>query len=121
MLAADPATGEFRRFLVGPRGCEITGFTTTPDNRTAFVNIQHPGENPGEINDPDFPQRELELAGLRPERPAALGHRRDPPQGRRGDRYLNAARRGAQSNTITPRAFFPASRSANACGASSMR
>ena len=55
MLAADPATGEFRRFLVGPRGCEITGFTTTPDNRTAFVNIQHPGENPGEINDPDFP------------------------------------------------------------------
>ena len=56
LLAADPATGEFRRFLVGPRGCEITGFTTTPDNRTAFVNIQHPGENPGEINDPDKPR-----------------------------------------------------------------
>ena len=55
VLAADPATGELRRFLVGPKGCEITGFTTTPDNRTAFVNIQHPGENPGEINDPDFP------------------------------------------------------------------
>ncbi len=56
LLAADPASGEFRRFLVGPRGCEITGFTTTPDNRTAFVNIQHPGENPGEINDPDKPR-----------------------------------------------------------------
>jgi secreted PhoX family phosphatase len=55
MLAADPATGEFRRFLVGPKGCEVTGFTTTPDGRTGFVNIQHPGENPGEINDPDFP------------------------------------------------------------------
>jgi secreted PhoX family phosphatase len=55
VLAADPATGELRRFLVGPKGCEITGFTTTPDNRTAFVNIQHPGENPGEINDSDFP------------------------------------------------------------------
>ncbi len=56
MLAADPATGEFRRFLVGPRGCEITGFTTTPDGRTGFVNVQHPGENPGEINDPDKPR-----------------------------------------------------------------
>jgi uncharacterized protein len=56
MLAADPATGEFRRFLVGPKGCEVTGFTTTPDGRTGFVNIQHPGENPGEINDPDDPR-----------------------------------------------------------------
>jgi uncharacterized protein len=44
MLAADPATGEIRRFLVGPRGCEITGITTTPDQTTMFVNVQHPGE-----------------------------------------------------------------------------
>ncbi|MGW1996501.1 PhoX family protein [Embleya sp. NPDC001921] len=44
MLAADPATGEVRRFLTGPRGCEITGITFTPDHRTMFVNIQHPGE-----------------------------------------------------------------------------
>ncbi|MDK1474228.1 PhoX family phosphatase [Streptomyces sp. 549] len=44
MLAADPATGEIRRFLVGPRGCEITGVVTTPDQRTMFVNVQHPGE-----------------------------------------------------------------------------
>ncbi len=55
MLAADPVSGEFKRFLVGPRGCEITGFTMTPDGRTAFVNIQHPGENPGELNDPARP------------------------------------------------------------------
>ncbi len=55
MLAADPATATFRRFLVGPRGCEITGFTMTPDGRTGFVNIQHPGENPGELNDPAKP------------------------------------------------------------------
>ncbi|MFP3990952.1 PhoX family phosphatase [Streptomyces sp. E11-3] len=45
MLAADPRTGEIRRFLVGPRGCEITGVVTTPDQRTMFVNIQHPGES----------------------------------------------------------------------------
>jgi secreted PhoX family phosphatase len=45
MLAANPATGEVRRFLTGPRGCEITGVTMTPDQRTMFVNIQHPGES----------------------------------------------------------------------------
>jgi secreted PhoX family phosphatase len=45
MLAADPATGEIRRFLVGPRGAEVTGVHTTPDGTTMFVNIQHPGES----------------------------------------------------------------------------
>ncbi|REE97729.1 PhoX family protein [Thermomonospora umbrina] len=44
MLAADTRTGEIRRFLVGPRGCEVTGFAMAPDQRTLFVNIQHPGE-----------------------------------------------------------------------------
>jgi len=34
-----------RRFLVGPKGSEITGVTETPDGRALFVNIQHPGEN----------------------------------------------------------------------------
>ena len=55
-LAVDPATGVFRRFLTGPRGCEITGFHVTPDNRTAFVNIQHPGETPGDRSNPDNPR-----------------------------------------------------------------
>jgi secreted PhoX family phosphatase len=44
MLVADPESGEIRRFLVGPDGCEVTGITWTPDRRTMFVNIQHPGE-----------------------------------------------------------------------------
>jgi secreted PhoX family phosphatase len=39
-----PATGEIRRFLTGPVGCEITGATFTPDGRTMFINVQHPGE-----------------------------------------------------------------------------
>jgi hypothetical protein len=43
MLAADPRTGEIRRFLTGPKGQEITGVITTPDGRTMFVNVQHPG------------------------------------------------------------------------------
>jgi secreted PhoX family phosphatase len=55
MLAADPATGEVRRFLTGPRGCEITGVVTTPDGRTMFVNVQHPGETASERSDPAKP------------------------------------------------------------------
>jgi secreted PhoX family phosphatase len=43
MLAADPTTGAIRRFLTGPMGQEITGVVTTPDRRTMFINVQHPG------------------------------------------------------------------------------
>jgi len=57
MLAADVRTGEIRRFLTGPAGCEITGVTTTPDLRTMFVNIQHPGESPSERSDPADPMK----------------------------------------------------------------
>ncbi len=48
MLAADPVSGEIRRFLAGPGGCEVTGITMTPDMRSVFVNIQHPGEGGGD-------------------------------------------------------------------------
>lgn len=57
MLAADPRTGEIRRFLVGPVGCEVTGATATPDGRTMFISIQHPGESPSERSDPANPDR----------------------------------------------------------------
>src|SRR5262245_51876135 len=62
MLCADPGTGEVRRFLQGPKGCEITGVFTTPDERTMFVGIQHPGETPDlpsgadSRNDPENPK-----------------------------------------------------------------
>ncbi|MYN11728.1 DUF839 domain-containing protein [Pusillimonas sp. TS35] len=52
MLCADPASKEIRRFLVGPKACEVTGITFTPDSRTMFVNVQHPGED-GNSNWPD--------------------------------------------------------------------
>jgi uncharacterized protein len=57
MLCADPVSRETRRFLVGPRGCEITGVMVTPDERTMFVGIQHPGEAPSGENDPANPKR----------------------------------------------------------------
>jgi uncharacterized protein len=52
MLVADPDSGELKRFLTGPRGCEITGVITTPDQTTMFVNVQHPGESTAAWNDP---------------------------------------------------------------------
>jgi secreted PhoX family phosphatase len=50
-----PAADTLKRFLVGPVDCEITGCTETPDGRTLFVNIQHPGEvlaTPSDVTDP---------------------------------------------------------------------
>lgn len=55
MLCADPATGRIRRFLTGPKGCEITGITMTPDGASMFINIQHPGETASERSDPAQP------------------------------------------------------------------
>jgi secreted PhoX family phosphatase len=57
MLCSDPATRETRRFLVGPNVCEITGVFVTPDERSMFVGIQHPGEAPSGNNDPANPTR----------------------------------------------------------------
>ena len=57
MLACDPSSGEIRRFLTGPVNCEITGATMTPDGKTLFINIQHPGETPAEVSDPSQPTR----------------------------------------------------------------
>jgi len=45
MLVGDTETGAIERFLVGPKECEVTGITWSADRRTAFVGIQHPGED----------------------------------------------------------------------------
>ena len=44
MACADPVTRQVKRFLTGPRKCEVTGITNSPDGRVMFVGIQHPGE-----------------------------------------------------------------------------
>jgi len=77
MLACDPASGEVQRFLTGPVGCEITGIALTPDGRTMFVNIQHPGEPltprednlevPNLNNDPADPRRYSNWPDFRPD------------------------------------------------------
>lgn len=67
MLACDPASGEVRRFLVGPVNCEISGAAWTPDGRTMFVNIQHPGEATRGRNDPADPRRYSNWPDFRPD------------------------------------------------------
>ena len=49
-----PTPTTLARFLVGPKGCEITGWCETPDGRAVFINIQHPGESTkmADVNDP---------------------------------------------------------------------
>ncbi len=37
---------QLKRFFVGPNGCEVTGFAISPDYKSLFVNIQHPGNWP---------------------------------------------------------------------------
>ncbi|WP_020207830.1 PhoX family protein [Gilvimarinus chinensis] len=43
LLCADPVTREVKRFMTGPVGAEITGLTGTPDGKTLWFNVQHPG------------------------------------------------------------------------------
>jgi uncharacterized protein len=45
-----PTADTLKRFLVGPSGAEITGATETPDGKTMFINIQHPGEGTAQAN-----------------------------------------------------------------------
>ena len=53
MLVADTLTGELKRLFVGVTGDEVTGVAVTPNRKTMFVNLQHPGNgDPGVTNFP---------------------------------------------------------------------
>ena len=45
-----------KRFFVGPEGCEVTGITMTPDFKTLFINIQHPGNAWGAVKGGSTPR-----------------------------------------------------------------
>jgi len=81
MLAMDRRSGEVRRFLTGPVNCEVTGATLTPDLRTMFINIQHPGETPSDRSDPADPGRYSRwpdyLPGGRPRSATVVIRRKD--------------------------------------------
>lgn len=45
LMGAKVTDENLRRFLTGPKDCEITGVTMTPDYKAIFINVQHPGED----------------------------------------------------------------------------
>lgn len=72
-IGAALGDAKLRRFLVGPKGAEITGLTETADGKTIFVNIQHPGEltpalgaNPSFSLQSQWPSNKGYGAGTRP-------------------------------------------------------
>jgi secreted PhoX family phosphatase len=52
-VGATLGEARLRRFLIGPKGSEITGVTEAPGGRALFVNIQHPGEDSKSVSAPD--------------------------------------------------------------------
>ena len=71
-----------RLFFQGPRGCELSGVCLTPDDRTLFVSVQHPGEEEGS----DFEQPSTRWPDFRPDLPPRPGvvlieHRNRAPIG----------------------------------------
>ena len=52
IVGAQVTDENLRRFLTGPKECEITGVTTTPDHKAIFINVQHPGEDSASFDAP---------------------------------------------------------------------
>lgn len=73
LKGADATAATVRRFLVGPKDCEITGLAMTPDRKTLFVNVQHPGEN-GSLATPTsaWPASQTDAASTRRPRSATV-------------------------------------------------
>jgi len=49
-MGKKPTATTLKRFYVGPFDCEVTGLCETPDGKTLFINIQHPGEDTAAAN-----------------------------------------------------------------------
>jgi len=54
MVVADASNAMIKRIFTGVPGCEITGITVTPDRRTMFINVQHPGNGDPDVS--NFPK-----------------------------------------------------------------
>lgn len=52
IVGAKMTDDNLRRFLTGPKECEITGVTMTPDYKAIFINVQHPGEDSKSFDKP---------------------------------------------------------------------
>jgi len=70
---ANGRRGTPRQFMSGPVGAEIAGCEFTPDNRTLFLSVQHPGET-GTL---DKPTSHWPDGGKLPPRAAVIAVRRE--------------------------------------------
>lgn len=80
LLSCHPAGGEPHRFLSGPVNSALAGISWTPDGRTMFVNVQHPGQGPGRRSDPGTPRKFSNWPDFKPDgrpRSATLAIRRN--------------------------------------------
>jgi len=51
-MGKKPTASTLKRFYVGPYDSEVTGLCETPDGKTIFINIQHPGDTtPSDLKD----------------------------------------------------------------------
>ena len=64
MLVANAKTREIRRIFTGVAGCEVTGVAVTPDRKTMFVNLQHPGDGDPKIS--NYPAAFTGASGPKP-------------------------------------------------------
>lgn len=62
-IGATLGEARLRRFLVAPKGAEVTGIAETADGKTLFVNIQHPGENTKAMGTSGTPAMESQWPG----------------------------------------------------------
>jgi len=71
MVCVDPSTKETKRFLTACKEAEVTGVTMSPDGKTMWVGIQHPGDagtaaNPQATSSWPHSQWNLESDGVTP-------------------------------------------------------
>ncbi len=111
-----PLRGRALQFLSAPTGCEVCGPAFTPDNRTFFVAIQHPGL----VDKVTYASPGSRWPDYRPDMPPRPERRGDLPRGRREGRRvrrppriaLRAQRRGSLGRGDIPR---PAAAARAAC------
>ena len=96
--AEGPLRGRCLQFLSAPTGCEVCGPAFTPDNRTFFVAIQHPGLT----DKATYAESGKPLARPPAGHAAPAERRRDLPDRRREGRRVGHLRGASQR--IGPRA-----------------
>ena len=101
MLVADPSTGEVRRFLVGPNGCEVTGIDLTPTGARCSSTSSTRARRPRR-SEPRRRRTRARSATGRTSTPRVRRDRRGPQARRRHHRHLTSPRSPELFNSSPP-------------------